>query len=187
MQATRAVQASLLRNATPFYYSTRGNGTCLNMTHVREQAAVQSPGWNFLACTEIVHPIGANNVTYFFPPDTWSVASTAAWCKSMYAVDTIRPRWIPTEFGLYDLAAFTRAHSKIVFTYGLRDPWHVFAISLVNLSDALPVVTAPDGSHCADMAGSSEADTPTMRHARAKAEAIVTQWIGQAQAERALS
>ena len=187
-RATLAGVDTLLRNATPFYFSRRGNnGTCLNLTFVREQNAIESVGWNYLACSEIVHPIGANNVTDMFPPDLWSVAQTATWCEPQFGASTLRPRWIPSEFGMDDLESFAHANSRIVFTLGLRDPWHVQGIGLRSLSASLPVVTNPDGSHCADMAGATPDDTDSMRRARSRAEAIISRWIRQAQAERAPS
>jgi hypothetical protein len=33
---------------------------------------LQTSGWDYLACTTEVHPIGTNNVTDFLPPQAWS-------------------------------------------------------------------------------------------------------------------
>ena len=114
----------------------------------------------------------------FFPPDEWSVAETAAWCLPQWgAAATPRPRWIPSEFSLYHLDRFSAAHSRILFTYGGRDPWATQGVGMANLSAGLPVVTAADGSHCADMAAPSAHDTPTMLKARSKAFSIVESWL----------
>ena len=88
---------------------------CLNLTrHAESRNAV---AWDFLACTEVLHPIGSNNVTDFFPPGPWTVASTAAFCRQQFAEAlTPRPHWLPTQFGLYELARFKRAASHILFT-----------------------------------------------------------------------
>ncbi|KAL1503900.1 hypothetical protein AB1Y20_012362 [Prymnesium parvum] len=168
---------SLLRLGAPSFFSPRGNGSCLNLTAVRAKAAEGSVGWNYLACTEIVHPIGANNVTDFFPPANWSVAQTAAWCASQFGVAQPRASWIPSEFGLYHLQRFSRSHSRVLFVYGLRDPWHTQGIGLHNLSSTLPVVTIDDGSHCADMQSPSPLDTPSMILGRSRAEAILRNWL----------
>ena len=126
----------------------------------------------------------ADNVTDFFPPDTWSVEATAAWCEPQFGeAATPRPRWLPEEFGLYHLARFRRGHSRILFTYGLRDPWHTQGIGLTNLSSSLPVVTIADGTHCADMAAPSPHDTEVMKRGRTKAEAILRGWLDELRAE----
>ena len=176
----RGVEA-LLRAGAPELFSTLSDGhSCLNLTAARIRAAESAPGWDFLACTEVIHPIGSNNVTDFFPPSTWSVAQTAAWCEPQFGqVAVPQPRWLPSEFGLYHLERFRRAHSHILFTYGLRDPWHTQGIGLANLSTTLPIVTIADGTHCADMASASPHDTMTMKQGRADAEAILRAWLNE--------
>ena len=54
----------------------------LNLTEYRaEDQTPDAIGWNYLASTTIVHPIGANNVTDMFPPFNWSLADTAYFAK----------------------------------------------------------------------------------------------------------
>lgn len=123
------------------------------MTHRngRYKAADETPdaqGWSYLACTEIVHPIGANNVTDMFPPDNWTIASNDYWCKIKYNISS-RPAHIPTQFGLWHQDRFARAHTRILYAYGLRDPWHTLGWPVGNdLAPELPIITIADGSHC---------------------------------------
>ena len=97
---------------------TRPDGTlppqkprCLNITEFDEQGrGGGAKSWDYLACTEIVHPIGSNNVTDMFPPYNWSISGTSLQCQGHWGGDnwgvTPRPTWIPTEFGLSDLDRF---------------------------------------------------------------------------------
>lgn len=49
-------------------------------------------GWYYLACTEVVHPIAANNVTDFFPPFEWDPDALARACRDMFGVEPRRAR-----------------------------------------------------------------------------------------------
>ena len=42
--------------------------------------------WYYLACTEIIHPIAANNLTDMFPPQGWSLSGRAAACRRLFGV-----------------------------------------------------------------------------------------------------
>jgi lysosomal Pro-X carboxypeptidase len=164
------------------YYS----GKCLNITAYKaEQLRPDAKGWGYLACTEIVHPIGANNVTDMFPPFVWSVASNDQWCVPQYNISS-RPHHIPTQFGLSHQDSFARAHSRIAFVYGLRDPWHTLGWPVdADLAPELPLITIADGSHCADMTLPSEHDTAAMKAGRAKVAAQLGTWVAEVYAEKA--
>ena len=101
---------------------------------------------------QIVHPIGANNVSDMFPPEPWDLAALRAWCSQRFESARMRPLWLPHEFGLGLPNRFAASTSRIVFAYGTLDPWATMAISEHSLSPTLPVVSISGGSHCADMA-----------------------------------
>jgi hypothetical protein len=150
---------------------------CLNMSSGGGPSR-NGVAWDYLACTEVLHPIGSNNVTDFFPPSPWAVPLIADQCRNEFApVLTPRPHWLPTQFGLYDRRRFARAASRILFTYGSRDPWATLGVGFSSLSPTLPVLAIPNGSHCADMTGDRPTDTPQMLEARQKAFALLTGWI----------
>jgi len=90
-------------------------------------------------------------------------------------------RFIPDEFGFFDAERFKTSGSRILFVYGGFDPWHEFQISKHNISDVLPVLHIPNGSHCSDMAGSRDNDTPDMIIARKREEHIISTWIAESQ------
>lgn len=161
------------------------NPTCLNLTQSRARLQqVDAKGWDYLSCTEIVHPIGCNNVTDFFPPSNWSIKSTGAYCQDKWSTRPINDGlWIPQSFGFAHQARFAKSTSRILFTYGELDPWHVFAIGNQALAPEIPVLMIPGGSHCADMAGNQPLDTPDMKAAREKVEDILDAWIYAVQAQ----
>merc|ERR1719329_147969 len=50
--------------------SAPNQGACLNFTHMQlaaQQSTGVGHGWSYMACTEVIHPIGANNQTDMFP------------------------------------------------------------------------------------------------------------------------
>mmetsp|Transcript_17533 Transcript_17533/g.51923 ORF Transcript_17533/g.51923 Transcript_17533/m.51923 type:complete len:493 (-) Transcript_17533:93-1571(-) len=169
--------AALIRIGAAGYLEPAA-GMCLNLTKYKEGATTHDAvGWDFLACTEIVHPIGCNNVTDMFPPYNWTVAGQAAYCGSQFHV-LPRPDWIPQQFGLSHIhGRFSTTHTRILFMYGLMDPWHTLGVGVTNLSVELPVVVAADGSHCADMEEGQPGDSKTMLAARARAETILAAWL----------
>ena len=48
------------------------------------QNNLETNGWNYLACTTEVHPIGSNNVTDFLPPAPYDQSATEKWCQTMF-------------------------------------------------------------------------------------------------------
>lgn len=166
-------------------YNYDGRQPCMNLTaNALGRQQPEAKSWDYIACTEIVHPIGSNNVTDFFPPGTWSVQDTGDYCSGKWGVRPLdNGLFIPDEFGFFDLEHFKRSSSRILFVYGGFDPWHEFQISSTNLSATLPVLHIPNGSHCSDMAGSRSYDTPDMVAARAQEERIIRSWIAEIQGE----
>ena len=152
--------------------------SCLNLT----QHTTRRPkgvSWDYLACTEILHPIGSNNRTDFFPPGPYVIAEIAAGCRREFHAPhlTPRPRHLPTQLGLFDLKRFARAASHVLFTYGSRDPWATLGVGRSDLSPTLPVLVVPNGTHCADMGPDRPWDTRAMLAARQSAYRILSDWI----------
>lgn len=115
---------------------------CFNLTSFNLTLFTQaSRAWDYLACTEIVHPIGCNNVTDMFPPSPWTVQSQTAYCLPTWAVAP-RPEHIPRTFGFDHLENLAMTASRIFWAYGKLDPWHTLGLKQpVNnrcLSLALP-------------------------------------------------
>ena len=128
-----------------------------------------------------------------FPPFNWTVESTKQQCNGAFGPPnwsvTPRPTWIPDSFGVTHLDRFAHlpsSTSKIIFTYGLRDPWHVGGLlsegglrAPYHLNNETEVVLIEDGSHCADMAPPVADDSASMLAARATVKRTLEKWINQ--------
>jgi hypothetical protein len=153
-------------------------------------AWVDTNGWDYLACTDEVHPIGTNNVTDFFPPSPWSLADTTAWCQESFGPLLVpRPLTLPTQFGLLSLPRFAASTSRIIFSSGSSDPWRSQSIN-ATLSPTLPFVLIDQGAHHSDLGGpynpvpDPETDTPSLVAARALEIEILNGWVREAAEER---
>jgi dipeptidyl-peptidase-2 len=91
--------------------------------------------WDYQACTENIFRPVTTNVTDMFPPHNWSQADLDSYCKHTFGV-TPRPHWISQQYGTQNINA---SATRIIFSNGLLDPWHVGGF-LTNLSDTLPAV-----------------------------------------------
>jgi len=174
------------------------HGSCLDVSRLEATGLAVRPGslaargrvggpktankaWDYLACTEIVHPIAANNVSDMFPPQTWSVDALSAGCRREFHAAP-RPAWMPRSMGMARGAAhLADATSHVIFTNGLLDPWSAQSVTQ-NVSSTLVAINIPDGSHHSDLGAPpnpdvSEADSPTLRAARAQQLAILKGWL----------
>ena len=101
-------------------------GSCLNLGRSPERLSHRPPmelarpatgfgtspadtAWYYIACTEVIHPIGSNNVTDMFPPDPYDEEDTSRWCQEIFApqlspgrLHGFRPSHLPTAFGMAD-------------------------------------------------------------------------------------
>ncbi|EOD20040.1 hypothetical protein EMIHUDRAFT_463972 [Emiliania huxleyi CCMP1516] len=180
------------------YEVVRTFGSCLDVSRLEATGLAVRPGslaargrvggpktankaWDYLACTEIVHPIAANNVSDMFPPQTWSVDALSAGCRREFHAAP-RPAWMPRSMGMARGAAhLADATSHVIFTNGLLDPWSAQSVTQ-NVSSTLVAINIPDGSHHSDLGAPpnpdvSEADSPTLRAARAQQLAILKGWL----------
>lgn len=180
---------------------------CTNYTALRAKPPAQPMGigmhgWAYMACTEVVHPIGANNKTDFFPPYEWSTASLAVGCKQAWGV-TPDATFMPKAFGFpvpgYDVepegkntlsmnSAETPMHfprdfevsdslpGRIIFTYGSEDPWTTMGVAK-GWRDDVMVLTIRGGSHCSDLGTASAYDSQNMNTSRIRIRETILGWV----------
>ena len=141
---------------------------------------LETNGWNYLACTTEVHPIGSNNVTDFLPPEPFDQPSVERWCQEMFQTfdlnqpkglgDPFRDRWtqvsmdanqMPWGFPMpidnvraqVDLRQFiSGGASRIIWSSGSHDPWSAYSVNH-SLSDDLLAVIIDGGAHHSDLGG----------------------------------
>jgi hypothetical protein len=140
-------------------------------------------GWYYLACTEVVHPIGANNVTDMFPPRPWSARLLAAGCATLFGVGAPRFEWLPESMGMAAGAkGLGVVTSRVVFTSGVLDPWSAQSV-LRNASAQLVALVIADGAHGTDLGGwgnpqpDPRADSAPLVAARGAQLALLREWL----------
>mmetsp|Transcript_34639 Transcript_34639/g.95784 ORF Transcript_34639/g.95784 Transcript_34639/m.95784 type:complete len:645 (-) Transcript_34639:195-2129(-) len=144
----------------------------------------ENPGWDYIACTEIVHPMAANGVTDFFPQWSWTPEDHDRQCLKDWGIEAQwSAKWLPEVFGFFHLPQIRRGATKIIFSYGTFDAWAVFNISDADISSDLPVLVIKGGDHTADMLGSQADDSEEMLTIRGKEQRILTNWINDIQAD----
>lgn len=186
------VFAALLRfgSAAP-----TGQQQCLNFTRMEAAGAAPSStpvglGWSYMACTEVIHPIGANNKTDMFPPYNWTVESLGSACQHGWNVIPdagymrreidVRTR----GFGLdVEVRRSKALPGRVLFTYGDYDPWGTM-VPKQGWDDDVKVLRVPGGSHCSDLESRRPDDTPEMLEARGNISMLLTGWIDEVRKQR---
>jgi lysosomal Pro-X carboxypeptidase len=150
-------------------------------------------GWGIESCTTEIHPIMANNVTDFFPPDPpgpYNITSDRViGCRDMYGDSLRLDAWaMPRGFGQFDLARMATSASRIIFSSGSFDPWSAQSINK-TLSPTLRFVLIEGGAHHSDLGNNynpvpTADDTPALRAARELEISILNEWVAAFHAER---
>eukprot|EP00756_Hemistasia_phaeocysticola_P007552 Hpha_TRINITY_DN14319_c0_g1::TRINITY_DN14319_c0_g1_i3::g.87017::m.87017 len=149
---------------------------CLNASdYVAGEQSEASRGWNYLACTTVMHPIGANNATDMFPPENYSVSDMRRWCEDFFDAPLApRPRDLPHRGGLYRVSRLAGRLNRTLLSYGTLDPWA--RLGLAGGGGSV-VQEVSGGSHCSDVAEADGSDTDAMRAARAEQRRILGEWL----------
>lgn len=71
---------------------------------------------------------------------------------------------------------FNPSVTKVFFTNGLLDPWHVNGITK-ELNELTPVALLPRTAHVADFGQISDSDTPEMTASKKKVGELIRQWL----------
>lgn len=71
---------------------------------------------------------------------------------------------------------FNPSVTKVFFTNGLLDPWHVNGITK-ELNELTPIALLPRTAHVADFGQISNSDTPEMIASKKKVGELVGQWL----------
>ena len=158
-------------------------------------SGINGESWDYQACTEVIQPIGTNNITDMFPAIfSWNMTWMDEHCMSRFNNITnnknikasTRQHWLEKNFGLNPKYFYTKMKyitSNIIFSNGLLDGWSAGGNKL-NLSDTLIAINIPNGAHHSDMLPSNVNDTNDIINARNTEKYYLTKWIKQIQTER---
>eukprot|EP01122_Echinamoeba_exundans_P004014 TRINITY_DN1404_c0_g1_i2.p1 TRINITY_DN1404_c0_g1~~TRINITY_DN1404_c0_g1_i2.p1 ORF type:complete len:327 (-),score=27.20 TRINITY_DN1404_c0_g1_i2:53-1033(-) len=126
--------------------------------------------WWWQSCTEFGYfaTTHGKKSTIFFPDMTIDVVNS--WCSKMFDVDGLTPNvnWTNTNYG-----GLREGGSNILFTNGVRDPWHTLSINQSPSVGRNVIAVTYDAAHCAPMDAPDPLDPPSLIQARL----TISSWI----------
>uniref|UniRef100_UPI00358FBDB3 lysosomal Pro-X carboxypeptidase n=1 Tax=Myxine glutinosa TaxID=7769 RepID=UPI00358FBDB3 len=158
-------------SAVLVYYNYTGTVPCLNIS----QTATQSlgvTGWWYQSCTELPMPMCSNGKSDMFEDHPWDQEAFAADCQRQWGVRA-RFDWPLVFYGGRNITA----HSNIVFSNGLLDPWSAGGV-LHSPTASLVALVITDGAHHADLRASNPSDPVSFRNVRRAELKAVREWCG---------
>eukprot|EP01064_Diplonema_japonicum_P033751 TRINITY_DN6744_c0_g1_i1.p1 TRINITY_DN6744_c0_g1~~TRINITY_DN6744_c0_g1_i1.p1 ORF type:complete len:492 (+),score=144.60 TRINITY_DN6744_c0_g1_i1:782-2257(+) len=130
--------------------------------------------WSYESCTETLHEFSGRGVRDF----QFNMTQVNDLCRQYYGVEP-RPNWFPVQFGGYQINTNVSEVTNVIFSNGLRDPWHGGGF-LKQVRPSCPVFLMPNGAHHVDLRAANPADTPDITSVRNQEEAIIKKWIDDA-------
>lgn len=163
-----AALISGLAKALQVYYNYTGQISCFSLS---SSGPIETLGWFYQSCTEMVMPFCTNGITDMFQPSSWNFTKYSLTCYEAWKVYP-RKNWIKTYYGGKNI----ESASNIVFSNGLLDPWSAGGV-LKNISDSLVAVIMPEGAHHLDLRSSNPADPQSVIQARKTEELNIRKWL----------
>jgi pimeloyl-ACP methyl ester carboxylesterase len=187
--SAEAIAATLVPILQPPPAQSPGTSECFNLTKATEKGVTRGMdrstllGWSYMACTEVVHPIGTNNHTDMFPPNNWTVDSLTASCwhswnvtpDAGYLLQKAEVR-VKGRGADAQVEPTTAIPGRILFTAGQYDPWSTM-VPAKGWRDDVRVLKVPGGSHCSDLETPQPYDTEGMRATRQEVASVLVDWI----------
>ncbi|KAK3707982.1 hypothetical protein QZH41_010717, partial [Actinostola sp. cb2023] len=159
-----------IADAVGVYYNSSGKTKCFD-TAQQAVSALGDKGWYFQACTEMAMPLCSDGINDMFTPEKWDFKAYAEGCQESQQV-TPRQYWIETQFGGRKI----EAHSNIVFSNGVLDPWSAGSVTK-TISSSLVAVLIEDGAHHLDLRHKNIHDPPSLIRAREIEKHYIHEWI----------
>jgi len=174
-------------------FTAQGDEKCMNLSRMEKQTGPMAPddlGWMYLACTEVIHPIGANNKTDMFPPSNWTVSELRTTCKQSWNVtpdEEFLHRKLDFRIqgsgSMAQILESPEVPGRVLLSYGEYDPWSTM-VPKQGWADDVKVVKVPGGSHCSDLETPMEFDTAEMVEARKTIAALIHEMIYEVRPQR---
>ncbi|ELU04397.1 hypothetical protein CAPTEDRAFT_174591 [Capitella teleta] len=160
-----------VRHAVDVYYNYTGSASCYK-TSESATGNLGDQGWDIQSCTEMVMPMSNDGVNDMFEPSPWNMTAVTEDCQKKFKL-TPRPDWIIRQYGGRNISA----HSNIIFSNGLLDPWSAGGV-MQSISESLVAIVIADGAHHVDLRSSHPDDPISVQMARKKEKAIIAHWLG---------
>lgn len=160
----------VVSQALGVYYNNSGQAKCFN-TSQQAVSALGDEGWYFQSCTEMVMPVCSDGVNDMFPVTKWDFKVYSQECQTTLGVTPLQ-HWAEAMYGGKNI----KAHSNIVFSNGLLDPWSAGGVTK-NLTDSLIAVLIEEGAHHLDLRHKNPLDPPSVVQARKTEKILIAKWI----------
>ncbi|XP_059615486.1 lysosomal Pro-X carboxypeptidase [Phlebotomus argentipes] len=162
-----------LASAVSVYANYTGKVPCLNVKQSTTNS-LDTRGWDFQSCTEMVMPMCSNGKDDMFEPEKWDYKKFSDDCFQRLGV---RPRSeieMVTRYGGNQIETAT----NIVFSNGLLDPWSGAGV-LRTPNSRIKIVIIPEGAHHIDLRAKDPKDPQSVTVARQMHLSTIKEWISQ--------
>ena len=147
---------------------------CFDIGNSGNPSSLDTNGWNYQACTQMVMPMCSDGDYDMFERHNWDFDDFTASCIKSFQVIP-REYWAVHSFGGKNIV---NESSNIYFTNGHLDPWSGGGV-LTSLSESLLAYVISDGAHHVDLRASHPEDTAPIKHARLIGLSEITTWLSQ--------
>jgi lysosomal Pro-X carboxypeptidase len=143
------------------------------------KSALDSSGWNYMACNEMIMPIYQNGISDMFWPDYFNSTQKMIDCESSYSI-VPQFDWALDYFGGRKPTTDFRHVHNIIFSNGDLDPWGVGGViaNLTNMEETNTIALhIADSAHHLDMRLPHKEDPASVTQAREIEMAYIQKFI----------
>ncbi|CAN8004405.1 unnamed protein product, partial [Ixodes hexagonus] len=175
-EACNLLNRSDANESTPLEFISQVVNLCYNFSGKLKcndilRIPTSSYSLGFQGCTELVHPVCSDGTKDMFYPSVWNQAEETEKCRMTYGV-----RSDTTKGYLFFGGSNLPSASKVIFSYGDRDPWSVYAIKEPPSGDTI-VLLIEGAAHHEDLRFSSPEDSDALKSARLIEKNYIRDWI----------
>jgi lysosomal Pro-X carboxypeptidase len=166
-----------MKNSANIYYNYSGGLICNEIIQDYDNDLGQT-GWDYLACSTLVLPIGADGQNDMFVPNPWDYSTYAQNCLLKWSRSP-QPLYGQTFFGASDPAmGFSSLiyESQFIFTNGKLDPWQSGAV-IETPNPYIWVFNIEGGAHHLDMRAPNPQDPQDVTDVRTAIAAVLANWL----------
>jgi hypothetical protein len=157
------------------YENSTGTNNCTVIDY--QPSVLDSDGWNYQVCNEMVMPIFQNGKTDMFNAELYSPDAYVAQCQATHWL-TPQFDWALDAFGGRNPQKDFNKTSNIVFTNGDLDPWRAGGVlTPLAQNDDVYVTVMKGAAHHLDLRAPNAADPADVTAARKHVETLMVEWI----------
>ncbi|GAX83175.1 hypothetical protein CEUSTIGMA_g10601.t1 [Chlamydomonas eustigma] len=165
--------------AAGVFYNYSGDVPCFDFSSGPNPETTETADfWGYQYCTEMFQIFAKDGERDMFWEEPFNATAVSMGCEQQWGV-TPRQLWATQEWG----GRRIWAHSNIVFSNGLLDPWHGGGV-LRDVADTVVALIIPEGAHHLDLMFSNPEDPPSVIEVRRQEREWMRIWIEEASRSR---